>query len=180
MIAAAKRAGLGGIAITDHNTIAGWEKLGITSDFVVIPGVELDTDKGHLLLLGLEEMPPCKEMELLMDWIKDHNVVAIPAHVYALPHRGPMGDYAFEHFEIIEAINGNTSASLCKKAVQQAYKHHRKFVCNSDAHKVKDLGPFYNNIPGESVEELLENLRKGNFQPRLKFPSPLRAIRRLF
>lgn len=181
MVAAAKRAGLGAIAVTDHNTLEGWKDLDINSDFVVVPGVELSTDKGHLLLIGLDEMPPCKELDLLMDWVKDNNVIPIPAHVYDLPLRQPMGELAFEQFDIVEAINGKTPTRLCKKAVKQAYRKKVKFVCNSDAHNVRGLGAFYNQIPGETLDDLLENLRKGNFEPRLKFPGRLDFLtKRLF
>ena len=63
MVAAAKRRGLSGIAITDHNTCDALDYLtsvglirhdGLAVDgFLIIPGVEVSTADGHLLCLGV-------------------------------------------------------------------------------------------------------------------------------
>jgi len=62
MIQAAKRRGLSGIAITDHNTCEAVEYLtrkGLirpdgqpVEGFLIVPGVEVSTADGHLLCLG--------------------------------------------------------------------------------------------------------------------------------
>lgn len=50
------------IAITDHNTIEGYYKVrelaSAYQDILIIPGVELATVEGDLILLGVEELPP--------------------------------------------------------------------------------------------------------------------------
>ena len=48
----AKKAGLDGIAVADHNTIKGGvevSKANKDRDFEVIPGIEVNTDRGHVL-----------------------------------------------------------------------------------------------------------------------------------
>ncbi len=66
IIRAAKRRGLDGIALTDHDTMNGIpaarryideQKL----DLILIPGVEVTTSEGHLLVLGVDE-PPQRKM----------------------------------------------------------------------------------------------------------------------
>lgn len=62
MVEAAKRRGLSGIAITDHNTcdaVTHLEQVGLIrkdgqpiDGFLIIPGVEVSTADGHLLCLG--------------------------------------------------------------------------------------------------------------------------------
>ena len=62
MVAAAKKKGLSGIAITDHDTCEAVEYLHKkgwirddgqpVDDFLIIPGVEVSTKEGHLLCLG--------------------------------------------------------------------------------------------------------------------------------
>lgn len=182
MIAAAKRAGLGAIAITDHDTIEGWKNLKLTSsDFLVIPGVELSSDKGHVLLIGIKNLPPTKILDEVLEWAKDNNVFAAASHVYDIPLRHPIGALAFEKFKVVEAINGKGFRRLCKKAVSDALKHNIKFLCNSDSHSIKGLGEFYNLVEGETVDEIIENLLQGNFEPRLKFPTALDFVKkRLF
>jgi predicted metal-dependent phosphoesterase TrpH len=54
------------IAITDHNTVGGWNAAGgaAGSDLVVIPGLELTTFHGHAVALGVEKW---------IDWRTGHN-----------------------------------------------------------------------------------------------------------
>ena len=65
IIKAAKRRGLDGIALTDHDTMRGIpaarryikeQKL----DLTLIPGVEVTTSEGHLLVLGVDKAPAKK------------------------------------------------------------------------------------------------------------------------
>ena len=65
IINAAVRRGLDGIALTDHDNMRGIpaarryikeQKL----DLILIPGVEVTTSEGHLLVLGVEEPPKRK------------------------------------------------------------------------------------------------------------------------
>ena len=56
IIKTAKARGLDGVAVTDHNSVKG----GLSalefckgSDFLVIPGIEVSTTKGHVLGLGV-------------------------------------------------------------------------------------------------------------------------------
>jgi predicted metal-dependent phosphoesterase TrpH len=65
IIKAAKRRGLDGIALTDHDTTRGIpaarkyiQEQNI--DLVLIPGVEVSTSEDHLLVLGVEEPPQRK------------------------------------------------------------------------------------------------------------------------
>ena len=58
LISEAKRIGLDGICLTDHDGF--WdpgdvEKLGKDNDYLVIPGCEVTTEEGHLLVYGLSE-----------------------------------------------------------------------------------------------------------------------------
>ena len=55
----AEAVGLDAIAITDHDTVDGAKKaLTCKTDVLVIPGVEISTKQGHLLVLGVTEMIP--------------------------------------------------------------------------------------------------------------------------
>jgi hypothetical protein len=49
----AKAEGLDFIAITDHNTIAGFLEFSDNLDFLVIPGLEVTLDKGHFNVFGM-------------------------------------------------------------------------------------------------------------------------------
>ena len=64
LIKYAKKVGLKGIAITDHNEIIGAVKAQKFSndDFVVIPGIEISSNNGHILGLNIKE---CYRQHLL-------------------------------------------------------------------------------------------------------------------
>jgi len=59
-IACAKQRGLNGIAVTDHNTIEGaLNALERKTDIIIIPGIEINTEKGHIIALGVtKRIPP--------------------------------------------------------------------------------------------------------------------------
>ncbi|MDH7478368.1 MAG: PHP domain-containing protein, partial [Candidatus Bathyarchaeota archaeon] len=50
------------VAITDHNRVEGYHKVkqlaSAYPDILIIPGVEITTFEGDLILLGVEELPP--------------------------------------------------------------------------------------------------------------------------
>ena len=63
ILRAAERRGLAGLSITDHDTLQGSQKaLKIIReerlDLILIPGAEVTTSEGHLLILGVQEIPP--------------------------------------------------------------------------------------------------------------------------
>lgn len=93
MIAAAKKKGLSGIAITDHDTCQGVEYLrrqGLIRDdgeavdgFLIVPGVEVSTREGHLLCLGttLPYMKGKPATEVVAA-IQERGGIAIAPHAY--------------------------------------------------------------------------------------------------
>ncbi len=65
IIKAAVKRGLNGISITDHDTIRGIQIArqfinDLKLDLILIPGVEVTTSKGHLIILGIEGLPKRK------------------------------------------------------------------------------------------------------------------------
>ena len=93
MIASARRKGLHGFALTDHNTCDGFRHLldkGLAREdgqpvdgFVVIPGVEVSTADGHLLCLGvmLPQMMGAPAAEVCR-LVRSMGGLAIPPHPY--------------------------------------------------------------------------------------------------
>ena len=60
LVAVARRIGLGGLAITDHNAIAGVKVAQEAAEegFLVLPGTEVSTAAGHVLAYGVDEVIP--------------------------------------------------------------------------------------------------------------------------
>ena len=93
LIDAARKKGLHGFAITDHNTCEAVDYMlekgfmredgEAVDDFLIIPGVEVTTAEGHLLCIGttlpyLKGRPAREVCEI----IHDRGGIAIPPHPY--------------------------------------------------------------------------------------------------
>ena len=96
-------------AVTDHDTVKG---LGITQklasvfpDILIVPGVEISTPEGDLLVLGTEEMPVKPfTVECVLDFAKERDCVSVVAHPY---REYGMGDLARKYnLDAIEILNG--------------------------------------------------------------------------
>jgi predicted metal-dependent phosphoesterase TrpH len=168
MAAVAKKRGLDAIAITDATT-KGWENFRPQS-FMVIPGALVATDRGDLLVYGLQELPGSLVFDEVVKWAKDNGYLAVPAH-FNDPKRNSLGDGALE-FKVVEAINGTSPPWVCKDAVKKCTSAGVKFMCNSGARSVGGIGKFYNNVSVDTDdwERVLKAVKKGNFEPRIKFP----------
>ena len=59
ILESAEKKGLDGIAITDHSTTDAYTEASmLATDLLIIPGVEVETDEGHVLILGISNLPP--------------------------------------------------------------------------------------------------------------------------
>ncbi len=165
MAAVARKRGLDALAVTDRGVL-GWKRFS-PRNFTIVPGLEIVTDRGPVLVYGAESLPEKTYLEYVLDWAKDWGYVVVPAQFNA---KGGMGDEALERFEVVEAINGSQPPWLCRKAVQLATARGRKFLTSSGARSVRGLGEFYTNVEAEDAEGVLEALRKGKVEPRIKLP----------
>ncbi|MCJ7762402.1 PHP domain-containing protein, partial [Candidatus Bathyarchaeota archaeon] len=96
-------------AVTDHDSVrcckATMELASAYPDILIIPGVEISTPNGDMLILGIEELPPRPwNPENLVDFARANGAVSIVAHPY---REYGMGDYA-KNFKVdaIEVLNG--------------------------------------------------------------------------
>lgn len=153
LVAAARRKGLSGIAITDHNSCesaAYCLKHGLMNEagtpvdgFLVVPGVEVSTADGHLLCIGttLPEMigRPAVEVEKV---IHERGGVAIPAHPYDRWRAG-IREEVLEQMQtpVLEVFNAAvTSRGFNAQAKAFAIAHGLKMTAGSDAHHASAVG----------------------------------------
>ncbi|MBR9689874.1 MAG: PHP domain-containing protein [Candidatus Altiarchaeota archaeon] len=180
MAAIAKKRGLHAIAITDLGVLKGWKQFK-PKNFVIIPGLEVLTTEGRVLIYGPDELPEHRSLDHIIRWAKRKDYLVVPSH-FNDESRGSLGDKALKLFKVVEAINGTTSPGVCKDAVMKCTSAGVKFMCNSGARSVSGLGDFYNNvkIKTDSWEEIIREVKKGNFEPRIKFPGLADQIRHRF
>jgi len=160
MVKYAKKIGLDGLAITDHDIIKGSLKALQYSrdDFLVIPGVEMTAKEGHVLCLGVHEaFERFTPAEKLIEQVHELDGLAIAAHPYDR-FRGGVGDLIYElNFDAVELYNGHTLSAY--KSVDEIIRMNKlPVVGGSDAHRCEDIGTVFI----ETEEDPLDSIRRGN------------------
>jgi predicted metal-dependent phosphoesterase TrpH len=152
-------------AVTDHDTVKG---CGVTrqlasayQDILIIPGVEISTTQGDIVILGTEEMPPKPwTVQSVVDFARESDSVSVVAHPY---REYGLGDTARNYkFDAVEVLNGGSSPSANKSAQDLARQMGLPGVAGSDAHQPSELCTVYTEIQASlDVEEILKALKKG-------------------
>lgn len=184
LIDAAKEAGLDGVCLTEHDFF--WEPetaadLARRHDFLVIPGIEVNTEDGHIVVFGLDRFVyGMHRIHELAQMAEAAGAVMIAAH----PHRRQLpfelrneGDWthalaravanpAYRHVAAIEAHNGRGSERENAFSVEVATRLNLPTTAASDAHERKDIGrcatEFERDITG--LADLITEIRAGRFK----------------
>jgi predicted metal-dependent phosphoesterase TrpH len=153
MVNAAKRRGLSGVAITDHNTcdaVGHLAKLGLIREdgqavdgFLVIPGVEVSTAEGHLLCLGTT-LPPMKGHPAaeVVAAIHERGGVAIAPHPFD-SFRAGIRKEVLDHLDLDALETFNAAVSMRRfnrRAADYAAQRSLPTTAASDAHHASAAG----------------------------------------
>lgn len=184
LVDATKQQGLDGVCLTEHDTFWSQEEtlaLSRRHQFLVLPGVELNTDSGHAVAFGLDDYvfglhkPP-----FLRDLVNRCGGVIIAAHPYRRrfleePGRDPAArnemldqavrDDFFRYCDAVESINGRGSDAENQFSRDIQVKLGMRAVGGSDAHRIEQVGTaathFQDKITG--LGDLIKALRAGRF-----------------
>jgi len=157
------------IAITDHNTVEGYFKARqlatAYTDILIIPGVEISTTQGDIIILGTTELPARPwTAETIIDFAKETSSTTIAAHPYR-PYG--LGDATKNYaLNAIETLNGVSAPHVNKMAEDLAKTLNLPGVAGSDAHNPTELWTVCNEIQASlDVDEILKAVRKGSVRP---------------
>ncbi|HYB79308.1 MAG TPA: CehA/McbA family metallohydrolase [Thermoplasmata archaeon] len=144
--------GLNGIALTDHNTVAGHAELASWQaklpDAVLLPGVEVSTLEGHLLVYGVHELPPMgRPVVETVEWALGRGAVPVPAHPFRLSHGVGRAVALRVPVPALETVNGHNSPRANRKAAAVAGARSLATTGGSDVHELSDLGRAYTEFP---------------------------------
>ena len=191
LIEAAKSAGLDGVCLTEHDFF--WEPEKVADlrkrhSFLVIPGIEVNTEDGHIVVFGLEHyVYGMHRMHELAALVEAAGGVMIAAHPYRrqlpfeLRHEGDWSEAleravsnpAYAHVHAIETHNGRGSHRENAFAVEVASRLKAREVAASDAHGAADVGrcatEFEHKI--EDLPSLIKELKAGRFRPAVLSPA---------
>jgi predicted metal-dependent phosphoesterase TrpH len=173
----AKKRGLNGVAVTDHNQLEGAWKIAKETDFLVIPGMEVSSSDGHIVALNVHELIPRGFSAVeTVERIHRAGGVAIACHPYVL-FKGCLRDKVCATFDAIEVINARAFPfkNSVKKAEESAKKFELSRVAGTDAHYGPQIGYGYTAIEAAepSVEAIAKAIVKGDCQP---FGQPVPAV----
>jgi predicted metal-dependent phosphoesterase TrpH len=165
----ARKIKLDGIAITDHNELAGslklWKENKNLSDFLVIPAVEVSTTEGHILALGVtnpipKELSPNETIEK----IENQGGVAVASHPYRF--WSGLGEDTVRRFDfkVLEVTNARSLRKENKKALALANELDLGKTGGSDSHTLAHIGDAYTKFesPADNYEDVLEQIRSGS------------------
>ena len=173
IILEAKKKGLDGIALTDHNTIDGLDeakKIGIKNGIIVITGCEIKSMHGDILAYGVTDVIK-KGMSVTETIYRIHelNGIAVAAHPYPeISHRTKMYKFLNLGFDVIETKNAR-SLLMNYKSKKMAEKLNIPQTGGSDAHSLGEIGNAYTEIDSKDKTEksILEAIKSGKTTPRL-------------
>ena len=164
----AKKRGLDGVAITDHDRIDGALKIARETDFFIIPGIEISSMNGHVVALNLEE-PVSKglDAEETVDRIHENGGLAIACHPVT-PFKISLGKKVNTKFDAVEVINASALPfdHSVKRAKRIASHLGLPMVAGTDAHYAPEIGSAYTLVEAEPrVDEVVSAISKGMCEP---------------
>jgi len=162
-----------GVAITDHNTLEGYFHVrkfaAVYPDVVVVPGVEVGTMMGDVIVLGVTEKPAywCS-LESVIDFAKARGGVLIVPHPY---RGGGIRDAAKKipnGLGAVEVLNPDSSDEERRMAETLAKTTNLPGVGGSDAHHVYQMWKAYTEIEADpNVESILKAIKSNMVKPVL-------------
>jgi predicted metal-dependent phosphoesterase TrpH len=182
LVTEAKRIGLDGICLTDHNHV--WDpktlaELRQRHDFLILRGNEIATDQGDMLVFGFDEdIKEIMRLDELRKKVLKTGGFIIAAHPFrgfltfgigqlGLTPEKAMERPLFQHVDAVEVLNSKVSDKENCFSSQVAAGLGLPGTGGSDAHEVEEVGiyatRFSDTITNE--EELVEALKGGSYSP---------------
>ena len=180
LIDRAKQSGLDAICLTEHDWF--WDedelvKLSKEHDFLLLPGVEINTEEGHLLVFGLEEykfgMHRTRFIRQILDRVGGFIILAHP-YRRQLHEEDDIQTTAeqysrktfFRFMDAIEALSGRGTERQNQFSQELCRRLNLKGVGGSDAHQITDIPSYATCFERKirNVEELIGELKAGRFK----------------
>lgn len=146
--------GLDGIAVTNHDTLAGVNAVRAAAppELTVISGVEVTTNQGHLLALGVDEPPAPDDPVAVIDRVHERGGVAILSHPFDRLRQQYDTDLD-AIADAVDAVEGCNSRCLLSRDNDRARTfarvHGLPTTGGSDAHFPMEIGRAYTVIDGD-------------------------------
>lgn len=184
----AMKRGLTAVAVTDHNRVEGALKMARETDFLIIPGTEVNSKDGHVVALNVREaIPKGLSAHETVERIHAAGGLAVACHPFAF-FKGSLGKHTTGKFDAVETVNA--SATPFSRSVRKAEEvaAHLKLprVAGTDAHYGPAIGYAYTLVDAQpSVDAVVNAIAKGCCKPfgepvplKLKFEKQYKYFKR--
>lgn len=178
LVERAAAAGLHGVALTEHDTIrpaAEVRALAERYGLVVLRGMEVTTEIGHVLVFGLScYTPALRAIETLRRAADAAGAVIFLAHPYRGWHRPVPWERLPELVHGVEALNGQEHVTRNRRAWALAERFALPGIGGSDTHFPSGLAVCATRLPRRPRDELdlAALLRTGRHEAvQLRVPS---------
>jgi predicted metal-dependent phosphoesterase TrpH len=164
----ARRRGLDGVAVTDHDRLDSGLKISKEVNFLVLPGMEVTSLDGHIIGLNINTaVPKGLPAEETVDKIHAAGGIAIACHPSAFLKKS-LKEHVSAKFDAVEVINSSSIPFVysVKRNEELASRLNIARVAGSDAHYGPEIGCAYTLIDAASnVDDIVEAIRKKKCQP---------------
>ena len=162
VVSFAKKRGLDGVAITDHNTVKGALKLK-TREILVVPGIEVSTLQGHILGINVTTPVPAKLlMEETIQRIHEAGGIAVAPHPYAFYKSAPSRQVSA--YDAVEVMNASSVPFSVLTYFGKMFAEGLGLpqTGGSDSHYAPEIGSAYTVVETNSdVDEVVEAVKRG-------------------
>ena len=166
LVTVARRIGLQGLAITDHNAVSGIEEAlsAAGKDFLVLPGIEVSTASGHVLGYGVREVVP-RDLGVAetVERITALGGIAVAAHPFRF-WSGLGGEALGEaRFSAFETSNARTLRRGNERARERARASKIGETGGSDSHFLDEVARAVTSVDSgaTTADDLLQLLAAG-------------------
>jgi predicted metal-dependent phosphoesterase TrpH len=149
----ARKKGINGIAITDHNTIRGSieaQKIAKGKGLNIVNGAEFETEKGHIIGLFITEEINEHDAIAILDMIREQGGIAILAHPFQ--KMSTIDKELIKKVHGIEVWNSRTSPAKNVKSYLMAHNFKLAKVAGSDAHMYFEIGRAITVTKNEDIK----------------------------
>jgi predicted metal-dependent phosphoesterase TrpH len=157
-----RRAGLDGLAITDHNILS----TDTFEDALIIPGSEISSRDGHIIGLGLSS-PVLRGLsgDETIKEIRKLGGVSIVVHPYDLFRSAIKPDILTTMPDAVEVVNSGSifHSMTWKRARAFALEHRLPMTAGSDSHIPETIGNAFTTIESDypTIGSVLDAIKKG-------------------
>lgn len=155
----AEAAGIGCVAVTDHNQFEAYPRLKDNGRVIIIPAEEVSSAEGHIVALGIDRLIPRDlSVQETIDRIHEAGGYAFAAHPYRWWSGLGEANTRKYPFDGIEARNGRSTPRGNKRSERLAREIGKPVSAGSDAHTPRHIGEGYIEVPDtcRTWQEVLE------------------------